>query len=129
MYSVLFDMPPTYISFQSSCVVDGILYIFGGYLQSKEELDQDQDNIVSSKLYKLDFFTCKSTECDAGPDYMSCGGSLLNVEPQTLLVVSGCCKKYYVYTSKPFVPGPCDLAQHGMCQIKDTPETSPIQWV
>jgi hypothetical protein len=100
------------------------IYIYGGYIQSVPQITRDKK--MSNIMFIFDFNSYKSESVTAPIEYAAVGNSITVIDNKTILLISGSARSFSVYTSKPFVPSPCDLTS---CKIQDSPEVSTIQWI
>lgn len=116
---------PKYLSYHSSCLLENQMFVFGGFYQKEskmEDVPQLNSNILT---YNLTDLTLNFVELDKM--HRSAGNTSVTLSNDCIMVVGGSTKNYFVYTSKPMVPSPCDYASE--CNICDSPEISPISWV
>lgn len=55
------------------------------------------------------------------------GHSVLKLSDDCFMICGRKHRQHFVYTSKPMVPGACDLNDY--CKIIESEETSPIVWI
>ncbi|KAK3099383.1 hypothetical protein FSP39_003630 [Pinctada imbricata] len=129
IFNIQFEMSPQFVSFHASCISEDFLYILGGFAQNQSIINADQEHLRSRSLLKFNFKENTVLQFDADEGYESSGGSIIPVDSETLIITCGSSRQYFAFTTKPFVPSPCDLIKQNKCMIMDSPEISPIQWI
>ena len=127
--NVKFTMPPDnsvyYLSYHSANMLDNKLYIFGGYSQYMSDMKEKPGMNQYVLVYDMTINALSMVPMD--DIHNTAGNSSLVLANDCFMIVGGCNKNFYVYTSKLMKPNPCDLQEK--CVIEESPEISPISWV
>ena len=113
------NIPNVGISYHSALCVGSCIFIVGG--NTDEHLTGTPNIIVlNNENMSSDLVVLES-------DFKCSGHSCICLTDDCVMICGGRQKQYFVYTSKPMVPGACDLNDE--CKIIESVETSPISWI
>lgn len=88
----------------------------------------DENNLqgrCSVSVLNVETFLCDNIQFDQS--FNSAGHSVCKLSNDCLMICGGMHLQYFVYTSKPMVPSPCDFGNG--CKIIESSEMSPISWI
>lgn len=103
------------ISYHSSLSVGPCIFIVGG--NTGESLNGTHNIIMlNNETMSADVVVLESA-------FQCSGHSCINISDDCVMICGGRQKQYFVYTSKPMVPGACDLNDE--CKIIESVETCP----
>lgn len=113
------NSPAVGVSYHSAGVIGPYIFVVGGV---------DENNLqgrCSVSVLNVETFLCDNIQFDQS--FKSAGHSVCKLSNDCLMICGGMHLQYFVYTSKPMVPSPCDFGND--CKIIESSEISPISWI
>ncbi|XP_070539892.1 uncharacterized protein [Ptychodera flava] len=123
-------LSPVYLSYHSTCLLGDKIVVYGGFQQLQKEIEKGHCPSPSLQMLIIDLDQTDISSVLAPANEFSTAGQTcasLGLREDCLLFSGGNKKHYFMYTSKPMIPSPCDL--HDECQIMESNEISPIAWI